>query len=61
MINVSNTIKQACNSDKITYREYVVLAGTTAPIDVKVEMYSSAYKDTHFIGTFNLNYIKFVL
>ena len=59
MINVSNTIKQACNGDKITYREYVVLKGTATPIDVMVEMYSSAYKDTHFIGTFNMKYIKF--
>lgn len=59
MINVSNTIKQACNGDKIAYREYVVLAGTTAPIDVRTELYSSAYKDTHFIGTFNMKYIKF--
>lgn len=59
MINISNSLKQACNSDKITYREYVVLTGTTTQIDVKTEMYSTAYKDTHFIGTFNMKYIKF--
>ena len=59
MINISNSLKQACNSDKITYREYVVLKGTTTQIDVMTEMYATAYKDTHFIGTFNMKYIKF--
>lgn len=59
MINISNTIKEACNSDKLTYREYVVLIGTTTQIDVMAEMYATAYKDTHFIGSFNMKYIKF--
>ena len=59
MINISNNLKQACNSDKLTYREYVVLSGTTTQIDVMVEMYATAYKDTHFIGSFNMKYIKF--
>lgn len=59
MINIPNSIKQACNSNKLTYREYVVLNGTTTPIDVMVELYATAYKDSHFIGTFNMKYIKF--
>lgn len=59
MINVSSSLKNACNSDKLTYREYVVLKGTTTQIDVSTEMYATAYKDTHFIGTFNMKYIKF--
>ena len=59
MINITNSLKQACNGDKTAYREYVVLNGTTTPIDVMTEMYASAYKDTHFIGTFNMKYIKF--
>ncbi|MEE1282791.1 MAG: hypothetical protein UHK60_11190 [Acutalibacteraceae bacterium] len=59
MINISNTLKQACNSNKLTYREYVVLSGTTTQIDVMIEMYATAYKDTHFIGSFNMKYIKF--
>ena len=59
MINVSNTLKKACNSDNLTYREYVVLSGTTTQIDVMTEMYATAYKDKHFIGTFNMKYIKF--
>lgn len=59
MINISNSLKQACNSDKLTYKEYVVLKGTTTQIDVATEMYATAYKDTHFIGSFNMKYIKF--
>ena len=59
MINVSSSLKQACNSDNLIYREYVVLKGTTTQIDVATEMYATAYKDTHFIGTFNMKYIKF--
>lgn len=59
MINVSNKLKNDCNSDKLTYREYVVLKGTTTQIDVSTELYATAYKDTHFIGTFNMKYIKF--
>ena len=59
MINIPNSLKQACNSDKLTYREYVVLSGTTTQIDVMIEMYATAYKDTHFIGSFNMKYIKF--
>ena len=59
MINISNTLKNACNSNKLTYREYVVLSGTTTQIDVMIEMYATAYKDTHFIGSFNMKYIKF--
>ena len=59
MINISNSLKQACNSDKLRYREYVVLKGTTAQIDVATEMYATAYKETHFIGSFNMKYINF--
>ena len=59
MINISSSTKNACNSDKLTYREYVVLSGTTTQIDVMIEMYATAYKDTHFIGSFNMKYIKF--
>ena len=59
MINISSSTKNACNSDNLTYREYVVLKGTTTQIDVAVEMYATAYKDTHFIGSFNMKYIKF--
>lgn len=59
MINVSNTIKTDCESNKITYREYIIITGTQTQIDIQGEMYQTAYKDTHFVGTFNLGYVKF--
>lgn len=59
MINISNELKKNCDSDKITYREYIILSGTNTQIDIKGELYQTAYKDTHFIGTFNINYVKF--
>ena len=59
MINVSSTIKNACKSDNLVYREYIVVSGTNTQIDVKAKLYQTAYKDNHFIGTFNISYIKF--
>lgn len=59
MINVSSNIKNACKSDKLTYREYIILNGSNTQIDVKAKLYQTAYKDNHFIGTFNISYIKF--
>lgn len=59
MINVSNAFKTDCESNKITYREYIIITGTQTQIDIKGEMYQTAYKDTHFVGTFNLGYVKF--
>lgn len=59
MINVSNAFKMDCESNKITYREYIIITGTQTQIDIQGEMYQTAYKDTHFVGTFNLGYVKF--
>ena len=59
MINVSNDFKTNCESNKIAYREYIIITGTQTQIDIQGEMYQTAYKDTHFIGTFNLGYVKF--
>ena len=59
MINVSNAFKTDCESNKIAYREYIIITGTQTQIDIQGEMYQTAYKDTHFIGTFNLGYVKF--
>ena len=59
MINVSNAFKTDCESNKITYREYIIITGTQTQIDIQGEMYQTAYKDTHFVGTFNLGYVKF--
>ena len=59
MINVSNAFKTDCENNKITYREYIIITGTQTQIDIQGEMYQTAYKDTHFVGTFNLGYVKF--
>lgn len=59
MINVSNTIKNDCESNKITYREYIIITGQNNQIDIKGKLYQTAYKETHFVGTFNISYIKF--
>ena len=59
MINVSNAFKTDCESNKVTYREYIIITGTQTQIDIQGEMYQTAYKDTHFVGTFNLGYVKF--
>ena len=59
MINVSNAFKTDCESNKIAYREYIIITGTQTQIDIQGEMYQTAYKDKHFIGTFNLGYVKF--
>ena len=59
MINVSNAFKTDCESNKISYREYIIITGTQTQIDIQGEMYQTAYKDTHFVGTFNLGYVKF--
>lgn len=56
MINNQNFINE-CKKDKVSYREYIIINGKT--VDIKAEMYQTAYKDTNWIGTFNLNYIKF--
>ena len=59
MISVSNAFKTDCESNKISYREYIIITGTQTQIDIQGEMYQTAYKDTHFVGTFNLGYVKF--
>lgn len=58
-VSTSSNFFKNCYADSITYREYIILTGTNTQIDVKTEMYQTAYKDTHFIGTFNLGYVKF--
>lgn len=57
MIPISNELKEACSNDSVVYREYIVLDGDE--IDIKGELYQTAYKDSNFIGTFNPNYLKF--
>src|SRR5574344_1986839 len=57
MIAVSNTLKQACNSESLSYKEYIVIDNTT--IEIKGKMSNTAYKNTTFFGTFNLKMLEF--
>lgn len=56
MIGTSEFINE-CKKDKVTYKEYIQIDGID--IEIKAKMYQTAYKDTNWIGTFNLSYIKF--
>ena len=57
MISVSNTIKTTCNSDVLSYKEYIIIDGTT--IEIKGKMSATAFNDKNFIGTFNLKSLSF--
>lgn len=57
MITVSNDFKNGCNSDVLTYREYIVIDNQT--IDIKGTLNTTAYKDTTFFGTFNMKTLEF--
>ena len=53
----TNSFINECKKDKVTYKEYIIINNTT--VEVNAQTYFTAYKDTTFFGTFNLNYIKF--
>ena len=57
MINVSQAIKNSCKADKNTHREYIIIDNQT--IDIKGKLSATAYKDTSFIGTFNMKVLQF--
>lgn len=57
MIPIPNTVKLACDSDKLVYKEYIILDGQH--IEIKGKMSNTAYKDTTFFGTFNLKMLTF--
>ena len=57
MIAVSKELKQACNSESLSYKEYIVIDNTT--IEIKGKMSNTAYKNTTFFGTFNLKMLEF--
>lgn len=57
MINVSQAIKNSCKADKNTHTEYVVINNQT--IYIKGKLSATAYKDTTFIGTFNMKVLQF--
>ena len=56
MIGTNNFINE-CKKDKVSYKEYIVINGTI--VQIKAQMYQTAYKESTFFGTFNLSYIKF--
>ena len=57
MIAVSNSCKNACNSDTLKYKEYIVIGNQT--IEIKGKLSATAFNDKNFIGTFNLKSLTF--
>lgn len=57
MLKVSDNFKKACNSDKLKYREFIII--DNKEIDIKGNLSATAYKDTTFFGKFNLKMLKF--
>ena len=57
MIAVSNSCKNACNSDTLKYKEYIVISNQT--IEIKGKLSATAFNDKNFIGTFNLKSLTF--
>ena len=57
MIAVSNSCKNACNSDTLKYKEYIVINNQT--IEIKGKLSATAFNDKNFIGTFNLKLLTF--
>lgn len=58
MITVSNALKEACNGNKIVYKEYIIINGQT--VEIKGKMSNVAYKNTTFFGTFNMKMLTFI-
>ena len=57
MIAVSNDCKNACNSDTLKYKEYIVINNQT--IEIRGKLSATAFNDKNFIGTFNLKSLTF--
>jgi len=57
MIAVSNNCKNACNSDTLKYKEYIVINNQT--IEIRGKLSATAFNDKNFIGTFNLKSLTF--
>lgn len=57
MINVSESIIKACNSDEVTFIEYIIVEGQK--IIVKANLSDDCYSDGHFIGTFIMKKLEF--
>lgn len=57
MLKVSDNFKKSCNSDKLKYREFIII--DNKEIDIKGNLSATAYKDTTFFGKFNLKMLTF--
>lgn len=57
MIPVTNSLRLACNSDSLVYKEYIVIDGTT--VEIKGKMSNTCYSNGNFIGTFNMKSLTF--
>lgn len=57
MIAVSNSCRNACNSDTLKYKEYIVINNQT--IEIRGKLSATAFNDKNFIGTFNLKSLTF--
>ena len=57
MINVSESILKACNSDSVTYVEYIIINGQK--VIVKANLSDDSYSGSHFIGTFIMKKLEF--
>ena len=54
---LTNTFKTNCNATEVEYSEYLVLDGTTIPIQALLD--DDAYENGNFIGTFIFKTIRF--
>ena len=57
MINVSNSVKTACDSDNLKYKEYILVGGQT--VEIKGKMSNSCYNDGNIFGTFIMKKLEF--
>lgn len=57
MINVSESVLTACNSDSVTFIEYIIIDGQK--VIIKANLSDECYYDGHFIGTFIMKKLEF--
>jgi hypothetical protein len=57
MIPVFSTIKTACNSDKLIYKEYITVDGQV--VEIRGKMSNSCYNEGNIFGTFIMKKLEF--
>ena len=57
MINVSSSVKTACDSDNLKYKEYIVVGDQT--VEIRGKMSNSCYNDGNIFGTFIKKKLEF--